>query len=145
MYIINEQTYVHWGCMLKNILLKWDHYLNGWIPLQDILVLFRRSVMSDSLWPHGLQHTRLPLSFTISQNLLKLMSIESVIPSNHLILCRPLLLLPSIFPTIRVFSNESAFCIGWPKYLSFREQIMYIILWHNILLQDINIDLCAIQ
>ena len=51
--------------------------------------------------------------------LLKLMSIESVMPSNHLILCRPLLLLPSIFPTIRVFLNESVLCIRWPKYWSF--------------------------
>ena len=58
-------------------------------------------------------------SFTISHSLLKLMSIESVMPSNHLILCRPLLLLPSIFPSIRVFSNESAFHIRWPKYWSF--------------------------
>ena len=56
------------------------------------------------------------LSITNAQNLLKLMSIDSVMPSNHLILCRPLLLLPSIFPSIRVFSNESAFCIRWPKY-----------------------------
>ena len=59
------------------------------------------------------------LSFTISQSLLKLMSIESVLPSNHLILCRPLLVPPSIFPSIRVFSNESAFRIRWPKYWSF--------------------------
>ena len=59
------------------------------------------------------------LSFTISQSLLKLMSIESVMPSNHLILCRPLLLLPSILPSIRVFSYESALCIKWPKYQSF--------------------------
>ena len=51
--------------------------------------------------------------------LLKLMSIESVMPSNYLVLCRPLLLLPSIFPTITVFSNESALCIRWPKYWSF--------------------------
>ena len=51
--------------------------------------------------------------------LLKLLSIESVMPSNHLILCHPLPLLPSIFPSIRVFSNESALCIGWPKYWSF--------------------------
>ena len=57
------------------------------------------------------------------QSLLKLMSIESVMPSNHLILCRPLLLLPSIFPSIRVFSNESALCIMWPKYWSFRFNI----------------------
>ena len=56
------------------------------------------------------------LSFTISLSLLKLMSIELVMPSNHLILCRPLLLLPSISPIIRVFSNESALCIRWPKY-----------------------------
>ena len=59
------------------------------------------------------------LSITNSQSLLKLMFIESVMPSNHLILCRPLLLLPSIFPSIRVFSNESALHIKWPKYWSF--------------------------
>ena len=58
------------------------------------------------------------LSFTISWSLLRLMSIESVMPSNHLILCHPLLLLPSIFPSIRVFSNESV-CIRWTKYWSF--------------------------
>ena len=59
------------------------------------------------------------LSFTISQSLLKLMSIKSVMPSNYLVLCPPLLLLPSIFPSIRVFSIESAIHIRWPKYLSF--------------------------
>ena len=59
------------------------------------------------------------LSFTISQSLLKLMSIESVMPSNHLILCHPFLLLSSIFPSIRVYSNESVLCIRWPKYWSF--------------------------
>ena len=59
------------------------------------------------------------LSITNSQSLLKLMSIKSVMPSNHLILCHPLLLLPSIFLSIRVFSSESALCIGWPKYWSF--------------------------
>ena len=59
------------------------------------------------------------LSLTHSWSLLKLMSIESVMPSNHLILCRPLLLLPSIFPNIRVFSNKSALYIRWPKYWSF--------------------------
>ena len=59
------------------------------------------------------------LSFTDSQSLLKLMSIESMMPSNHLIHCHPLLLLPSIFPNIRVFSSESAVCIRWPKYWSF--------------------------
>ena len=59
------------------------------------------------------------LSFTISQSLLKFMSIELLILSNHLILCCPLCLLSSIFPTIRVFSNELAICIRWPKYWSF--------------------------
>ena len=59
------------------------------------------------------------LSITNSWSLLKLMSIESVMPSNHLILCRPLLLPPSILPSIRVFSNESVLCIRWPKYWSF--------------------------
>ena len=59
------------------------------------------------------------LSFTTSRSLLKLMSIKSVMPCNHLILCHPLLLLPSIFPSIRVFSNESVHCIRWPKYWSF--------------------------
>jgi len=59
------------------------------------------------------------LFFTISQSLLRLRSTESMMPSNHLILCHPLLLLPSSFPSIRVFSSESALCIRWPKYWSF--------------------------
>ena len=63
------------------------------------------------------------LSITNSRNLLKLMSITSVMPSNHLILCRSLLLLPSIFPIIRVFSNESTLLIRWPKYWSFSYSI----------------------
>ena len=70
-----------------------------------------------TLQPHGLQHPRLPCpSFTIFQSSLKLMSTESVMLSNHLILCHPLLLLPSIFPGTRVFSDESAHSIRWPKY-----------------------------
>ena len=83
-----------------------------------VLLQFSHSVMSDSLSPHGLQHTRLP-SFSISWSLLKLMSIELMMLSNHLILCRPLFLLPLVFPNIRVFSNESALHISWPKYWSF--------------------------
>ena len=80
---------------------------------------FSRSVMSDSLQPHGVLHARLPCpSFSTSWNLPKFMSIEFVMLSNHLIVCRPLLL-PSIFPSIRIFSNESALCIRWPKYWSF--------------------------
>ena len=81
------------------------------------------SVMSDSLRPHGLQHARPPLSTTNSRSLLKLMSIESVMPSNHLILCHPLLLLPSIFPSIKVFSNELSLHIRWPKYWSFQNTV----------------------
>ena len=79
--------------------------------------------MSDSLWPPWTAACQAPLSSTISQSLLKLMSIELVMPSNHLILCRPLLLLPSIFPSIRVFSNESVLQIRWPKYWSFSFRI----------------------
>ena len=73
--------------------------------------------MFDSATPWTTAH-QASLSFTISWSLLKLMSIESAMPSNHLILCHPLLL-PSVFPSIRVFSNESALCIRWPKYWSF--------------------------
>ena len=74
---------------------------------------FSRSIVSDSLLPQA------SLSITNSRSLPKLMSIKSVMPSNHLILCHPLLLLPSIFPSIRVLSNESALHIRWPKYWSF--------------------------
>ena len=74
--------------------------------------------MSYSLQPHGLQHAMLPYH-SLSPSLLKLVSIESMMPSSHLFLCRPLLLLPSIFPSIRVFSNESALHIRWPNYWSF--------------------------
>ena len=76
--------------------------------------------MSNSLQPQGLRHARLPCpSPTPWAYLLKLMFIELVMPSNHLILCRPLLLLPSIFPSIRVFWNKSVLCIRWPKYWTF--------------------------
>ena len=82
------------------------------------------SVLSDSLRPHELQH-QASLSITNSRSSPKPMSIELVMPSNHLILCCPLLLLPSIFPSIRVFSNESALRIRWPKYWSFRFNISF--------------------
>ena len=75
--------------------------------------------MSDSLQPHGLQHASLPCPSPSPTAFFKLMSIESVMPSNHLILSCPLFLLPSIFPSISVFSNESALHIRWPKYWSF--------------------------
>ena len=80
------------------------------------------SLMLDSFQPHGLQHARFPVLY-YSWSLLRLMSIESVMPSNHLILCCPLLLLPPIFPSIRVFPSESALRIRWPKYWSFNFSI----------------------
>ena len=79
---------------------------------------FSCSVVFDSETPWTAAH-QVSLSIANSQSLLKLMSIKSVMPSNHLILCHPLLLLPSVFPSIRVFSSESVLQIRWPKYWSF--------------------------
>jgi len=81
-------------------------------------VQFSRSVLSGSATP-WIAACQASLSITNSRSLLKLMSIESVMPSSHFILCLPLLLLPPIPPNIRVFSNESALCIRWPKYWRF--------------------------
>ena len=83
------------------------------------VVQFSRSVVSNSHATPWTAACQAFLSITNFQNLLKLMSIESVILSNHLILCHPLLLLPSIFPSITVFTNESVLSIRWPKYWSF--------------------------
>ena len=98
------------------ILLKWEG-VSKWSLAVAVSTLVRTRVASAQLLsvqlfvtPWTAAHPA-SLSFTISQSLLKLMSIESVIPSNHLILCHPLFLLPSILPSIRVFSNESALCI----------------------------------
>ena len=77
-----------------------------WEAPYVVFLLFSRSGLSDSLRPYGLQHARLPCPSPWS--LLKLMSIKLVMPTNHLILCRPLLLLPSVFPIVRVFSNDLA-------------------------------------
>ena len=81
-------------------------------------VQFHHSVMSDSLWPQESQHARPPVHHQFPE-FTKLMCIESVMPSSHLILCCPLFLLPPIPPSIRVFSNESALRMRWPKYWSF--------------------------
>ena len=86
-------------------------------------VQFSRSVMSDSATPWIAAH-QASLSITNSRSSLKLTSIESVMPSSHLILCRPLLLLPPIPPSIRVFSNESTLHMRWPKYWSFNFSII---------------------
>ena len=75
--------------------------------------------MFDSLRPHGLQHTRLPCPSPTPGAYLNSLSIKLVMPSNHLILCHPLHLPHSIFPSIRVFFSESVLCIRWPKYWSF--------------------------
>ena len=83
-----------------------------------VVLLFSCSVVSDFVTSRTAAR-QASLSFTISQSLLKLRSIESTMPSNHLVLCHPLLLLPPIFFTIKVFPNESALCIRWPKYWSF--------------------------
>ena len=84
-----------------------------------LTVQFSHSDMSNSLQPHGLQDTRPSCRTPTPGAYLKLMSIEWVMPSNYLILCHPLLLLPSVFPSIRVFSNESVLCIKLPKYWRF--------------------------
>ena len=83
-------------------------------------VQFSRSVVSHSLRPHESQHARPPCPSQAPGIHSDSTSIKSVMPSNHLILCCPLLLLSSIFPSIRVFSNESTLHIRWPKYWSFR-------------------------
>ena len=105
-----------------------------------LLLLFSCSVVSDPLWPHGLQHTR--LAFIISQSLLKLMFTESVMPSYHLTLCHLLLLLPSIFPSIRVFSNESALHIRQPKFWSISFNISSSGLFFS---SDLNDSQCATE
>ena len=99
-----------------------DHMSTAFMYLTFSEIQFSHSVVSDSAipWTAACQTS---LSITNSWSLLKLMSIESVMPSNHLILCRPLLLLPSIFPCIRVFSNESVLRIRWPKYRNFHFSI----------------------
>ena len=104
--------------MISGFILLWNVniYIRGDKFLQ--MLLFSCWVLSDSVtpWTAAWQAS---LSFTISWSFLQLMSIESVMPSNHLIFCHPLLLLTSIFPSIKVFSNELALCIKWIKYWSF--------------------------
>ena len=93
--------------------------ISTYVLVQSGSVQFSRSVMYNSLWPSWTASCQASLSIINSRGLSKLISIESVMPTNHLILCCLLRLLPSIFPSIRVFSNESALRSGWPKYWSF--------------------------
>ena len=101
--------------------------------------------MSDSLLFRGLQHTRLPCPITNSQNILKFMFIELVMPSNHLSLCHPLLLPPSIFPSIRVFSNVSALHIKWPNYWSFNFSISLSNKYSRLISFRISFRICWIS
>ena len=102
--------------MLSKSLIQFS--VDGWSCVPSLLFQFSCSVVSDSVTPWTATW-QASLSITNSQSLPKLMSIESMVPSNHLILCRPLLLLPSIFPSIRVFSNRSVLRVRWPKYWNF--------------------------
>ena len=103
--------------MITNATWSWPHVYQPRDSVTESVQSLRHVGLFVTPWTAVPQAS---LSFTISQSLLKLMSMESVMPSNHLILCCPLLLLPSIFPGIRVFSNESVLHIRWPKYWSFR-------------------------
>ena len=99
-------------------IIKTCKYMYLYISIYWIYVQFSRSVVSDSLRPHGLQYTRLPcLSPTLEFAQTHVHQFGDAIQPSHL--CHPLLLLPSIFPSIRVFSNESVLCIRWPKYWTF--------------------------
>ena len=108
-------------------------------------VQFSPSFVSDSATPWSAAH-QASLSITNSQSLLKLMSFKSVMPSNHLILCHPLLLLPSIFPSIRVFSSEPVLHIRWPKYWSFSFSISLSNEYSGLISFRIDwLDLLAVQ
>ena len=105
-------------CLLKtNYSLSISYFIHT-IALRATSVQFSCSVMSDSSVTSWTAECQASLSITNSWSLLKLTSITSVMPSNHLIFCSPLLLPPSILPNIRVFSNESVLCFRWPKYWS---------------------------
>ena len=99
-----------------------------WSAEDDIGCCYSVTQSCPTLRPHGLQHARIPCPL-LSLTLLKLMSTESIMPPSHFILCCPLLLLPSIFPSIRVFSSELAFCIRWPKYWSISFSISPSKMW----------------
>ena len=118
--------------------------------LLSLLLLFSLSVVSNPWRPHGQgPHTahQASLFFTISHSLSKFMSIASVMPYNHLVLCCSLLLLPSIIPSIRDVSNEKAVLIRWPKYWSFtispsNEYTGLISLWNYLFVQSLPLQEC---
>ena len=110
------QHCVSFGCYSTVIHLYRYKFSFIFFPLISSVQSLSRVRLFATPWTTACQAS---LSVTNSQSLPKLISVESVMPSNHFMLCHPLLLLPSIFPRIRVFSNESALCIRWPKYWSF--------------------------
>ena len=116
------KIFTSWETYLTQCFLSLEVYLKDLTGWKHLLVQFSsvQSLSRVRLFATPWTATRqASLSITNSRSPPKPMSIESMMPSNHLILCHPLLLLPSIFPSIRVFSNESALCIKWPKYRSF--------------------------
>ena len=120
-----------------------DVAVPGMLYLHSQFSQFSRSVVSDSLWPHEPQQA---LSIANSQSPPKSMFIESVMSSNHLILCHPLLLLPSMFPSITVFPNESVLRIRWPKYWSFSFSISPSNNYSGLISSRMNwLDLLAVQ
>ena len=137
--MLSFHSYV-WGlCFYHNILNLFRHVHTVVVIVQLL------SCVQLFVTPWTAAH-QASLSITISRSLLKLMSIDLVIPSNHLILCHPLLLLPSVFPSIRVFSNESALHIRWPKYWSFSFIISPSNEYSGLIFFRINwFDLLAVQ
>ena len=112
---------------------------------QEIRLLFSCSVVSNSLQPHGLQHAR-PSCPSSTPRVYSVMSVESVMPSNHLILCCPLLLPPSIFSNIRAFSDESVLPIWWPEYWRFTFSISPSSEYSGLVSFRMNwLDLLAVQ
>ena len=129
-----------------SVLMRRQENSNWEIYYTTVLLLFSCPVVSHSLWPHGLQHSRSLYPSTISWSLPKFMSIASVMLSNLLILWYLLILLPLIFPSIRDFSSESSFRIGWPKYWSFSFSIGSSSEYSGLISLNIDwFDLLAIQ
>ena len=124
------------------VLLTASHYESATLNL----IQFSPVQSLGCVWLFVTAACQIPLSITNSQSLLKLMSIESVMPSNHLIFCHLLLLLPLIFPSIRVFSNESVCCIRWPKYWSFSFSISPSNVYSGLISFRMDwLDLLAVQ